>query len=446
LAWQTVDWDGTRGFRKPERLMEGFFLFSIIGLAVAGAVVASAAKKRAAANEAWREAASRLRLLFKPGDLLTSPQMVGTLRGCQVSVRSFTKSSDKAKWTRYQVEFRTPHRASLQIRQQGLLAGIRKAFGQPDVEFGDAEFDARLEVRAGDPAGIREFLNPLRRRRLLELFDEHPGLVIEGRQLTWEVKGLQAASGRIVDAIERLVAAAEDLSPDEPAASPVPTGAPIVDRERTGLPRRLPPIVLRASAAPSPSRERTAAPGSASPATSREARRATPTARTTSAAPGPTAEAASPGPASPASQRAGTDAGDAPGPAVASVSVDLFGVDTVSYEVPKLFAERYRAQMIRWSGELRTVSRYPFDRVFGNAPGTRATFVVHQMETPLGRRPVQAVVQLPVGAIDRLRTEVGKLFVFEGRLVDCDSFMRTIFVGDGQVVWARPDSHAGDRS
>jgi hypothetical protein len=56
------------------------------------------------------------------------------------------------------------------------------------------------------------------------------------------------------------------------------------------------------------------------------------------------------------------------------------------------------------------------------------------------------VVQLPVGAIDRLRTEVGKLFVFEGRLVDCDSFMRTIFVGDGQVVWARPDSHAGDRS
>jgi len=109
-------------------------------------------------------------------------------------------------------------------------------------------------------------------------------------------------------------------------------------------------------------------------------------------------------------------------------------------ELAGLFAERYRDQAIRWSGELLTVSRYPFDRVFGSTPGTRATFVVHQMDTPVGRRPVQAIVQLPAGAIQQLRTAVGKLFVFEGRLVEFDSFMRSIYVGDGRVVWSRPDS------
>ncbi|MBE0592889.1 MAG: hypothetical protein IH616_10880 [Gemmatimonadales bacterium] len=125
------------------------------------------------------------------------------------------------------------------------------------------------------------------------------------------------------------------------------------------------------------------------------------------------------------------------------MSTALFGRSTMSNEVAGIFAERFRTQPVRWSGELRTVSRYPFDRVFGSTPGTRATFVVHQMETPLGQRPVQAIVQLPADAIRQLRSEVGNLFVFEGRLVDCDSFMRSIYVGDGRVVWSRPEPAAG---
>lgn len=398
--------------------MEGFVILSIFGAGIAFFAFASAAKKRAAVNEAWRQAALQLGLLFRPGDLFSSPRIVGTLRGCQVSVGAFTKSSDKARWTRYRVEYRAPHRFNLHIRRQGMLAGIRKAFGQPGIEVGDRDLDARLDVRGSDPDAIRAFLNPLRWRRILALFDAHPGLVIEHHRLTWEVKGLPAGPGSVAETVERLAAAAEDLSPDQPAQPREPTGHPVADHGRTEPPRLSPPSVLRASASPSP---RPVPPPAASPPVpppgrvpdaSTEERRAPP----------------------------GADAGDVPGPAVAAVSAALFGGDAVSYEVPRLFAERYRSQSIRWSGELRTVSRYPFDRVFGNTPGTRATFVVHQMETPLGRRSVQAIVQLPAEAMDRLRTEVGTLFVFEGRLVDCDSFMRSIFVGDGRVVWARADS------
>jgi hypothetical protein len=426
--------------------MGGTAFFVLVSLGVAAFAAASAAKKRATANDAWRDAAVRLRLLFKPGDLFTHPQIVGTLRSCQVSVNTFTKSSDKAKWTRYRVEFRAPHGYKLHIRQQGFLAGIRKAFGQTPIEFGDSEFDARFEVRAGNPDALHAFLNPLRRHRLLELFDTCPGIVIEQHRLTWEVKGLQTAPGRMADTLERLVAAAEDLSPDDPSAAEVSPRDGITEARRVE-PARLPASTIRRTApSPAPSRQagtfRTA-PADAAAKGGAEARR---TVARTDLEPAPAAqpEVQTLGASVPAAPPQSITDGGESGPAVASVSTALFGRSTMSNEVAGIFAERFRTQPVRWSGELRTVSRYPFDRVFGSTPGTRATFVVHQMETPLGRRPVQAIVQLPADAIRQLRSEVGKLFVFEGRLVDCDSFMRSIYVGDGRIVWSRPEP-AADR-
>ena len=419
--------------------MEGFFLFAIIGLVVAGAAFASMAKKRAAANAAWREAASRLRLLFKPGDLVTGPKIVGTLHGCQVSVATFTKQSDKAKWTRYRVELRTSHPHNLEIRQQGFLAGILKAFGQPDIEVGDLEFDARLNVRGSDPEAIRAFLNPLRRRRILELFDAHPGLVIERQRLTWEVKGWQASTGRVADTIERLVAAANDLTPDDQAVADESAGRPAAERELVAAARRPAATIRRTGPSAVPPRSADAP-------------------RRLGEEPWPAAGGAPIKPAATAQRRRPESGGSAPtppasppgnadtGPAAAAVSGALFGRGIMTNELAGLFAERYRDRPIRWSGELLTASRYPFDRVFGSTPGTRATFVVHQMDTPVGRRPVQAVVQLPADAIRDLRTEVGKLFVFEGRLADCDSFMRSIYVRDGRVLWSRPDSPAAEPS
>jgi len=421
--------------------MEGLFIFGIIGLVVAGVALSSAAKKRAAANAAWQEAASRLRLLFKPGDLVTGPKIVGSLHGCQVSVATFTKQSDKAKWTRYRVEFRTPHPHDLDIRQQGLLAGILKAFRQPDIEVGDLEFDARLNVRGSNREEIRAFLNPLRRRRILELFDAHPGLVIERQRLTWEVKGWQTSAGRIQDTIERLVAAANDFTPDDQAMAEEAAGKPAAERELVAPARRPASTIRRAAPSPLPARPAATDDGLPAYAPRRLGEDPWPPAGGAPIEPPATAKPRRPesgggAPSPPASPPGNADTG----PAAATVGADLFGRNTMTNELAGLFAERYRDQAIRWSGELLTVSRYPFDRVFGSTPGTRATFVVHQMDTPVGRRPVQAIVQLPAGAIQQLRTAVGKLFVFEGRLVEFDSFMRSIYVGDGRVVWSRPDS------
>lgn len=419
--------------------MEGFLLLAIAGLAVAGVAFASMSKKRAAANAAWLEAASRLRLLFKPGDLVTGPKIVGSLHGCQVSVATFTKQSDKAKWTRYRVELRTSHPHNLEIRQQGFLAGILKAFGQPDIEVGDLEFDARLNVRGSDPEAIRAFLNPLRRRRILELFDAHPGLVIERQRLTWEVKGWQASTGRITDTIERLVAAANDLTPDDQAVVAEAAGTRTAEREPVAPARRPVSTIRRAVPSPVP-------PGPAD-ALRRLGEGPWPTAGGVPIDPAATAKPRRPEPGRSGTTPAVSPPGTADtGPAAATVGADLFGGSTMTNELAGLFAERYRDQAIRWSGELLTVSRYPFDRVFGRTPGTRATFVVHQLDTPVGRRPVQAIVQLPADAIQQLRAAVGKLFVFEGRLVEFDSFMRSIYVGEGRVVWARPDSPGADPS
>jgi hypothetical protein len=116
----------------------------------------------------------------------------------------------------------------------------------------------------------------------------------------------------------------------------------------------------------------------------------------------------------------------------------MFGPTTATSDVQGVFGREFRDRTVRWIGELTSVSRYPFDRVFGSTPGTRAVFLVYEVETGLGRRPVQAVVQLPVEAVEGMRTGVGSSYAFEGTLHSCDGFMRTIYVTGGRIVSHTP--------
>jgi len=100
---------------------------------------------------------------------------------------------------------------------------------------------------------------------------------------------------------------------------------------------------------------------------------------------------------------------------------------------------------VRWAGELTSVARYPFERVFGSTQGTRAVYHICDVETSLGRRPVQAVVQLPEDAVGGMRTGVGTGWTFEGTLALCDGFMRTVFVTGGRIV-ARPPTLPSGKS
>jgi hypothetical protein len=61
-------------------------------------------------------------------------------------------------------------------------------------------------------------------------------------------------------------------------------------------------------------------------------------------------------------------------------------------------------------------------------------FSVHRIERAFGASDVRAVLQLPDGEERGLRTSVGSAFDFEGRLIDYDRFMQTLFIADGRIV------------
>ncbi len=420
--------------------MEGFFLLSIIGLAVGGAAIASAARKRAVANEAWGDAARHLHLMFRPADLFTGPHITGAIGGCSVQVTTFTRSSDKARCVRYRVEFRMPHRQKLEIRERGRLADLRRIFGQDFVEFGDAEFDGRFEVHAQEGEAIREFLNPLRRRRLLDLYREFPGTVIERHRLTWESKAVPTVAAMLVRSIQRLAAAADDLSPGAASRAVEPIYQPPLRKLRPQTPELAPQDTAR------PARPRRAAPSASSaPPPPPQAPKVEAPRRP---APAPTPqpdrepEPAPPPPSAPEPTSAFVPVpGTAPAPAPSpdEVARAMFGSTAATPDIQATFEREFKDRTVRWAGELTSVSRYPFDRVFGSTPGTRAVFHICDVETSLGRRPVQAVVQLPEHAVTGMRTGVGTGWTFEGTLALYDGFMRTVFVTGGRIV-ARPST------
>jgi hypothetical protein len=113
----------------------------------------------------------------------------------------------------------------------------------------------------------------------------------------------------------------------------------------------------------------------------------------------------------------------------------LFASGNMSSETTQLFDQHYRDSSIRWSGTLTGVRTFTFDLVFGNEPGTRAVFEIHQVGgQSFSGRPVQAVVKFPTDSEDTLRSKVDSQVTFEGVLVSCDAFMRNLFVGGGKIV------------
>jgi hypothetical protein len=107
----------------------------------------------------------------------------------------------------------------------------------------------------------------------------------------------------------------------------------------------------------------------------------------------------------------------------------------MSYQLAEVFDARFRGHRVRWSGTLTSLTPYPFDRVFGNAPGLKATVKIPEStERPTGRQALQAVVRLPREQQASIRTLIGKPIVFEGELEACDAFGQSVFVTRARIA------------
>lgn len=412
-----------------------FAFFAIVAVVI---VVSVATAKQT--DRDWEVAASKLGLKFMPGTLIQARRIEGMMRGRLVLVNTFSRSSGKhsTSYTRYTVRFAEPLGLGLRLTRQGFFSPLMTLFGSQDIEVGDPSFDGDVVVKGRDSDRIIEFLTPVRRKHIQRAITASRECVIDDEKVERIDLGVQRDAEQINKIVRQLVKLAGHLSSEsddddvEPAAvvadegnssEPVSLAIPIAAAVEEVV-----PVVPLDEAAPSVSKSETdelfSAYKTESPAAASEARRFSVESK--------------PEPVNPASQSADSIS-EAAEPAALDLSIEavcgqLFDPNLMTFQAANLFEQRYQNKRVEWAGTLQRVASYASDLVFGNNPGTKVTFDICEIDAGmLGARIVQAVVQFPPEAEALLQPRVGERVAFSGRMLRCDSFVRTLFITDGSV-------------
>ena len=123
---------------------------------------------------------------------------------------------------------------------------------------------------------------------------------------------------------------------------------------------------------------------------------------------------------------AGTDDAEA-------IAAHLFHKDNYTFDTMEIFEDEYENRSVSWSGELKRLRRFDYDRDFGDGPAVKAVFRIAVLGTDLySGRDVDAIVRLPTATAEDL--EVGHRYTFRGTLNRCDPAMRNLFIAGATLT------------
>jgi hypothetical protein len=410
-------------------------LFFIGGILLALLIGAAVVQHRKKVNAAWGTAADRLGLFHDPGGLFKGRSLQGTIDQQHVKVQIRTESHGKhsATYTCYDVSYPRPLGLGLKLGRQHFMSGVAKFFGAQDIEIGDPEFDREVVVKGVNEQRIAEYLTPSRRLSVTRLFHAMEGATIDDEKVAYRGKGAETDPTRLAARVRRLVNVSRALSVESSTVTPLDRA---IDARREG----------RLDEALALVREQPTAGGAAAPPADaklvegemlyagREYEKAAEAFEQGRQAEPDDAELHE------WAEQAGARARE-PEPPSVSTSPDarevceaLFDPSVLSLEANRRFEQRYQDAEVRWSGELTQATRYAFDLVFGNEPGTRAVLELHKLTGGPFGKTAQAVLQLPAGMDTELTARKGEEIWFEGRLVRCDAFMRNLFVAGARLI------------
>jgi len=395
-------------------------------------------------NLAWREVARLLDLTFHPGGGSSSPLISGEMKGSQVTVTRISKlGTDGAGIaTQFKMTYPEPLGLGIRLTRENLIGAVKKLAGAQDIQVGDPGFDDDVMVQGRDPARIQAFLTRARRMRIQRMLTSCEGCMIGDAYLLVEQDGLLDDPFKMGSILRRMAHLAWHLIGDrEKQDRPLEQA---IQAQREGK-LQVALQVLQA-AAPTAPEEVSATEEEARPLEEivlegevlflvgdRE-QAAVVLAQAQQQAPDDPeirewAEMAAEPPPTPPTQDPGLALD------VASVCDALFASGQNSSQVNKSFEQRYLGQSVFWKGELKRADRFTYDVLFGKNPGTKAVLEIHEVQAGLyGTKKVQAVVQLPAGQWEALKSRRGESIAFEGKLVKCDPFMRNLYLADGKLL------------
>lgn len=96
---------------------------------------------------------------------------------------------------------------------------------------------------------------------------------------------------------------------------------------------------------------------------------------------------------------------------------------------------RYKGSFVNWRGKLRVAYSFQSDFIFGNRPGTRATFHLCEIADQYGMRStVTCVAAFDPDAAETLKSMTGKEIAFRAKLVSVNSTIREIVLDEATLV------------
>jgi hypothetical protein len=391
-------------------------LFFVVMAGVIVVVAIGATKARAdALNQAWGKAADQLGLSLKPAAWNKSPQLEGEVSGFPVKVDFEKRGSGNARsiWTRFKLGVPVLP-GGLELKREGFLSGISRAFGVHDIETGDEVFDSHVLVKGHDKAAILEFLTPDRRADIRRFLESHSGASVKGGSISWATRGRMRDSARVLVTVDEMHRLARALAGDEGQ-----------EGEVGGLLDDAMAILREGNVAAADSAASGATPALGKGAALLAGVGALPA---VAAAAMPVAPNAEPDVSPAATPMGGADSLD-----LAAFCAAVFAPGALSFAATKQF-EAYRGQRVRWSGRLRSAEPYRFDFVFGSGPGVRATLAVDAPPaTAAGNHEVKAVIALADGH-EALQQRIGEPLGFSGTLFKVDGFAKTVFLTEARLL------------
>jgi len=420
--------------------VEIFIVLVMIGIGVAFAAAQSNKRKVA---DAWREAASQLKIRHSAGDFLSKPELYGKVRDCRIkiTIRSKHHGKHSTRYTYYEVSYPQALPFGLSLKEQTAFSGITKFLGGQDIELGDPTFDNFVVVKSHDSIQARGFLNPARRLYVRRILSMHSGAEITDSQVKWDSKGVEKDPSNLVSNVKRMVDFAVNMTSDSAELQEESVDTRIADSDPKRLSDDLEAVFTVRDRGEPHTYVVDSIPEPPDPEIiAIEERELEPLAAATfDQMQQDIVDLLETDTEAPAIIDVPQE-GQVELPPTSSLDVhdvcdNLFGSDSISYQINETFKQDYEGLEVRWTGKLTRVDSYPFDLVFGNDPGTKAEFEVAVLEDEsFGSSVVKAVVQLPNDVFEALSSRTGETMTFAGNLASCDSFMRVLFVKDGRTL------------
>ena len=342
-------------------------------------------------------------------------------------------------------------RARFRIEYPPLGLGLKLKPTHPDRRA-QTPGELPFHVKAYDTAALDAYLTPERVARLAPLFDQLHKPYVTDTTASFEVPSLPLAASALVQEAAHLSQLAEALVTAQAELAVVGAGdtsgqaSTSADPASIGLPASHAAELGSRAAGPESMDSAAADSTDAVPDTSEapavdlesvisrwESGAATAAALEGAAAPQDAPAAPAPDVANAPIDAAASDP-QSSSLDVQSVTAQLFASNAAKFEVKQRFERDHAGQRVTWRGTLERVETFRSDVVFQGS-GTKLTFEMPALEAdaPGGiARPCHAIVQLTGNAPGDL--EPGTELTFIGTLLDCDPFMRRVFLTAGVLA------------